>query len=61
MKLSQSGEFARFIIVGGIAALVNFLSRIVFSEWMTFPVAIIVAYLVGMLTAYILSRNNNYN
>lgn len=56
MKFLYSSEFFRFLIVGGIAALVNFVSRIFFSEWMSFRIAIIVAYLVGMLTAYILSR-----
>lgn len=56
MKRSQSAEFGRFILVGGIAALVNFISRIVLSEWMTFRIAVFVAYLVGMLTAYLLSR-----
>lgn len=56
MKTLLRSEFARFLLVGGIAAAVNFISRILFSEWVSFRVAIILAYLVGMLTAYILSR-----
>lgn len=56
MKFLLASEFTRFLIVGGVAALVNFISRIIFSEWMSFRIAIIVAYLVGMITAYILSR-----
>lgn len=56
MKVFFSSEFVRFILVGGVAALVNFFSRILFNEWMSFRLAIIVAYLVGMLTAYVLSR-----
>ena len=56
MKTLVRSEFARFLLVGGIAAAVNFISRIIFSEWMSFRVSIIMAYLVGMLTAYILSR-----
>lgn len=56
MKTVLKSEFARFLLVGGIAATVNFIFRIVFSEWMSFRIAIIAAYLVGMLTAYILSR-----
>ena len=56
MKALLTSEFTRFLFVGALAALVNFVSRIIFSEWMSFRIAIIVAYLVGMLTAYILSR-----
>ena len=56
MKTLVRSEFARFLLVGGIAAAVNFISRIAFSEWVSFRVAIILAYLIGMLTAYILSR-----
>lgn len=56
MKFLLASEFTRFLLVGGFAALVNFITRIIFSEWMSFRVAIIVAYLVGMITAYILSR-----
>ena len=56
MKTLVQSEFARFLLVGGIAAAVNFISRIAFSEWVSFRVAIILAYLIGMLTAYILSR-----
>ena len=56
MKALLNSEFSRFLVVGGFAALVNFLSRILFSEWVSFRIAIILAYIVGMLTAYILSR-----
>lgn len=56
MKAVLNSEFSRFLMVGGFAALVNFLSRILFSEWTSFRIAIILAYIVGMLTAYILSR-----
>jgi putative flippase GtrA len=51
-----STEFLRFLFVGGFAALVNFLSRIAFSVFLSFPIAIVLAYLVGMATAYVLSR-----
>jgi putative flippase GtrA len=49
-------EFVRFVFVGGFAAVVNFLSRIAFSIYLSYPVAIVLAYLIGMATAYILSR-----
>lgn len=51
-----STEFVRFLLVGGFAALVNFLSRIAFSHYMAYAVAIVLAYIVGMATAYILNR-----
>lgn len=49
-------RFFRFMMVGGFAALVNFVSRIFFNQWMSYRWAIIVAYLVGMLTAFVLSK-----
>lgn len=49
-------EFMQFLIVGGFAALVNFISRIIINEWVNFRVAVVLAYLVGMLTAFILSK-----
>jgi len=49
-------QFAHFLIVGGIAAMVNFGSRLLFSEVMSYRWAIIAAYIVGMLTAYVLSK-----
>ena len=49
-------QFLSFAIAGGIAALANFLSRIVFSWWMAYAPAIVLAYGVGMLTAFLLNR-----
>jgi len=45
-----------FAIAGGIAAIANFLSRIFFSGWMAYAPAIVLAYGVGMLTAFLLNR-----
>jgi putative flippase GtrA len=49
-------EFMQFLLVGGVAALVNFLSRIAFNYFVSFAVAVVLAYLVGMTTAFILSK-----
>ncbi|MFO8024394.1 GtrA family protein [Thiohalophilus sp.] len=49
-------EFMQFLVVGGFAALVNFVSRIIINEWVGYRLAVILAYLVGMLTAFILSK-----
>lgn len=48
--------FARFIAAGGIAALVNIVSRILLSKAMAFEIAIVIAYLIGMTTAYVLMK-----
>jgi putative flippase GtrA len=55
-SLHQRRQFILFVLTGGFAALVNFASRILFSHWMSFSVAIVVAYLCGMLTAFVLNR-----
>jgi len=51
-----SKQFVFFLVAGGIAALVNFISRILFNQWASFSTAIILAYLCGMTTAFILSN-----
>lgn len=52
----KSRQFLIFLLTGGIAATVNFGSRIVYSQWYSFSTAIILAYLTGMLVAFILAR-----
>lgn len=49
-------RFLKFLAVGGFAAGVNFGSRIVFSLWLSYSVAIVLAYLLGMVTAFCLNR-----
>jgi putative flippase GtrA len=55
-SLQQRRQFILFVLTGGFAAFVNFASRILFNHWMSFSVAIVAAYLCGMLTAFILNR-----
>jgi putative flippase GtrA len=45
-----------FLITGGTAALVNFSSRILYNNWVSFSSAIILAYLTGMVTAFLLAK-----
>lgn len=52
----MSGQFLRFLSTGGIAAIVNLLSRYELNKIMSFGAAVILAYLVGMITAYVLAR-----
>jgi putative flippase GtrA len=49
-------QFLYFILTGGVAAVVNFSSRIVLSHWMSYAEAIATAYAMGMLTAFVLNR-----
>lgn len=53
---SPRREFLLFLITGGMAALVNVLSRVGFSQLLRFELAVLLAYGVGMLTAYVLAR-----
>ena len=55
-KLNLTSEFFRFVLAGTFAAGVNFFSRIIYSEYMTFRIAVIVAYITGMVAAFILSK-----
>jgi putative flippase GtrA len=56
MTRSSGRQFLLFVLSGGAAALVNVLSRIGFSLVLRFELAVIAAYAVGMVTAYILVR-----
>ena len=49
-------EFTQFLLVGGVAALVNFLARILINKFVSFGLAVVLAYLVGMVTAFVLSK-----
>jgi putative flippase GtrA len=49
-------RFVRFLAAGGLAAAANFGSRILLSEVMPYVPAIIIAYSIGMTTAFILNR-----
>jgi putative flippase GtrA len=51
-----SKQFLAFLLTGGIAAAVNFGSRILYNRWTDFSVAVILAYLTGMATAFILAK-----
>lgn len=54
--MPRPANFLRFVVAGGIAALVNFCSRIVLSLWLSYAAAIVLAYLLGLITAFVLNR-----
>jgi len=56
LNMKIQSEFMRFILTGGFAAGVNFLSRIGFSEFVTYRFAVFYAYIIGMITAFILAK-----
>ncbi len=62
----ETRRFLVFLLTGGLAALVNILSRIVFDQLLhhlglgpltSYEIAVIPAYLVGMTTAFFLARS----
>lgn len=52
----KEGRILKFIIAGGTAAAANFFSRMVFSLWLPYTMAIVAAYIVGMIAAFFLNR-----
>ena len=52
----KSKQFISFLFAGGLAALVNFSSRFLYNEFMNFGNAVILAYITGMLTAFVLTK-----
>ena len=50
-------EFARFLGVGGVAAAANLISRYFIDFILPFEVAVVLAYMVGMVVGFFLFRN----
>lgn len=51
-----SAQFLLFLGVGTSAAALNWLTRLVLDNWISFPAAVLLAYVVGMTTAFELNR-----
>jgi len=56
VSIRTSRQFALFLVAGGIAALANVGSRIIFGYWSTYAMSIVLAYIVGMIVAFMLNR-----
>lgn len=54
---AEGRRIGLFLLAGGIAAVANYGSRFGFSIWFSYPVAIVLAYLVGMTVAFLLMRH----
>jgi putative flippase GtrA len=59
--MAAQRQFALFLVAGGLAAAANYGSRFLFSLWTSFPVAIVLAYMVGMAVAFVLMRQYVFN
>jgi putative flippase GtrA len=55
-RLSVSRSFMLFLVTGGVAAAINWGSRILYNLWMPYSAAIVVAYITGMITAFVLAK-----
>ena len=56
MKQAMTMQFFKFLAAGGTSALANFSSRIIFSLWFRYEIAIFFAYIIGMIVAFALMR-----
>lgn len=49
-------RFIRFLLAGGLAALVNFGSRFFYNLFVDFSTAVVLAFCTGLITGYILNK-----
>ena len=54
--MKPTKQFLLFIVAGGFAALVNILSRALLSLFMNFSSSVLIAYFIGMVIAFILTK-----
>lgn len=52
----MSRRFVKFVLVSGVAAIANIGSRILFNFWVSYVPAILLAFCVGLCTAFVLNR-----
>lgn len=49
-------EIVRFLIVGGVSALLNWSSRFIFSLWFSYEASVTLSFFVGLLSGFLLMR-----
>ena len=54
--MKPTKQFLLFIVAGGFAALVNIFSRALLSLFMNFSSSVLIAYFIGMVIAFILTK-----
>jgi putative flippase GtrA len=53
--------FLRFLLAGSVAAVANFGSRFLFSLWVRYEWAIVLAFVVGLIVGFVLMRGYVFN
>ncbi|MEA2953639.1 MAG: hypothetical protein QOJ96_3159 [Alphaproteobacteria bacterium] len=56
ISIYLSAQFARFVLVGGVALMLHWLSRFIFNWFVGYGWAILLAYGIGMLAGFILNK-----
>jgi putative flippase GtrA len=56
IRAFMSRQFVMFLLTGGTAAVVNFVTRFIYNQWMSFSSAVVLSYITGMITAFILAK-----
>ena len=56
-RMKYSKQFLLFILAGGFAAFINIISRVILSLFLGFKISILIAYLFGMIVAFLLTKN----
>jgi putative flippase GtrA len=54
--MSERTRFALFLVTGGVAAGVNIVTRMLLERFVSYEAAVGLAYVFGMVTAFILAR-----
>lgn len=54
--LSPSSRLMLFVMASGVAAAANFGARVLFSLWVSYAVAVVLAFFVGLTAAFVLNR-----
>lgn len=49
-------QFLKFLLSGGLAAFLNWSSRMLFSMWLPYETAIVLAFFVGLTSGFIIMR-----
>jgi putative flippase GtrA len=57
LAAAEARRFVSFAVTGGIAAVCNLAARFLMSRVMRYELAVLFAYLVGMIVAFVLARS----
>lgn len=55
-ELLLTRQFGLFLVAGGLAAVIHWGSRIVLNEFMDFRIALVIAYAIGIASAFWLNK-----